>query len=42
LATRFTPRLADPAFRQAIVQRFGGTLDWETALYRFERKNATR
>ncbi|HGM5581477.1 TPA: hypothetical protein ACKP22_003180 [Pseudomonas putida] len=42
MATRFAPRLADPAFRQAIVQRFGGTLDWETALYRFERKNATR
>ncbi|MDF0732398.1 hypothetical protein P0Y43_16945 [Pseudomonas entomophila] len=40
LATRFSPRLADPAFRQAVVQRFGGTLDWETALYRFERKNA--
>jgi len=38
LATRFAPRLSDPAFRQAITQRFGGTLEWETELYRFERK----
>jgi len=39
LATRLSPRLSDPAFRQAITQRFGGTLEWETALYRFERKS---
>lgn len=38
LATRFASRLSDPAFRQAITQRFGGTLEWETELYRFERK----
>nr|WP_314577886.1 hypothetical protein [uncultured Pseudomonas sp.] len=42
LATRFSPRLADPAFRQTIVQRFGGTLEWETELYRFERKTSAR
>ncbi|MGE7990110.1 hypothetical protein ACQKPE_03490 [Pseudomonas sp. NPDC089554] len=42
LALRFSPRLSDPAFRQAIVQRFGGTLPWEAELYRFERKGATR
>lgn len=42
LATRFSPRLSDPAFRQAIVQRFGGTLAWETELYRFERKGSKR
>jgi len=41
-ATRFSPRLADPTFRQAIVQRFGGTLEWETELYRFERKATSR
>jgi hypothetical protein len=42
LATRFSPRLSDPAFRQAITQRFGGTLEWETELYRFERKTRVR
>jgi len=39
LATRLSPRLSDPAFRQAITQRFGGTLEWETELYHFERKS---
>lgn len=40
LATRLSPRLSDPGFRQAITQRFGGTLEWETELYRFERKSS--
>jgi len=42
LTMRFSPRLSDPAFRQAITQRFGGTLDWEPELYRFERKSSQR
>lgn len=41
LATRFSPRLSDSAFRQAVVQHFGGSLDWETELYRYERKRTT-
>ncbi|MHC6226211.1 hypothetical protein ACYU03_15805 [Pseudomonas sp. X10] len=41
LATRFSPRLSDPAFRQAILQHFGGTLPWEAELYRFERRAGT-
>lgn len=42
LVKRFAPRLSDPAFRQAITRRFGGTVEWETALYRFERKSIQR
>ncbi|WP_296187481.1 hypothetical protein [Pseudomonas sp. UBA1879] len=41
MAIRFSPRLSDSAFRQAVVQHFGGSLDWETELYRYERKRAT-
>jgi hypothetical protein len=41
LAKRFAPRLADASFRAAVTQQFGGTLEWETELYRFER-NAVR
>jgi hypothetical protein len=42
LAKRFAPRLADASFRAAVTQQFGGTLEWETELYRFERSAVRR
>jgi len=41
LATRFSPRLNTPAFRKAIIREMGGSFEWETELYRFERKGRT-
>lgn len=38
LATRFSPRLATPAFRKAIVREMGGSFEWENELYRFETR----
>ncbi|NVZ52509.1 hypothetical protein HX792_19345 [Pseudomonas sp. B6002] len=41
LASRFAPRLNDPAFRQAVKVNRGGVLEWELELLRLERrKNA--
>lgn len=39
LASRFAPRLNDPAFRQAVKQKRGGVLEWELELLRLERRN---
>jgi hypothetical protein len=41
MANQFAPRLANPAFREAIVREMGGSFEWETALFRFESKSRT-
>ena len=38
LATRFSPRLATPTFRKAIIREMGGSFEWETELFRFESR----
>lgn len=38
LASRFAPRLSDPAFRQAVKVNRGGVLEWELELLRLERR----
>lgn len=38
LATRFSPRLANPTFRKTVIREMGGSFEWETELYRFESK----
>ncbi|WP_238535548.1 hypothetical protein [Pseudomonas sp. PAMC 25886] len=38
LASRFAPRLTDPAFRQAVKTNRGGVLEWEIELLRLERR----
>ncbi|MGY2377566.1 hypothetical protein ACW9IB_23965 [Pseudomonas sp. SDO524_S393] len=42
LASRFAPRLADPAFRQAVKANRGGVLEWELELLRQERRKNAR
>lgn len=41
LATRFSPRLANPVFRKTIIREMGGSFEWESELYRFENKGRT-
>ncbi|WP_017256050.1 hypothetical protein [Pseudomonas tolaasii] len=42
LASRFAPRLNDPAFQQAVKVNRGGVLAWELELLRLERRKNAR